>query len=310
MNNTVFLEPCETYEEALIKEKIESLLIKNHLLDFVKPGLKIGLKVNLVSAMKPEKEATTNPILVKVLSEILVNMGAIVTIGDSPGGMFTSQALKNNYQVTRMEESCLVGARLNDNFDSKIIDVNGVVLKKMDITSWILEQDAVINMCKLKSHGMMGLSCSVKNLFGLVPGLLKPEYHYRYPKHEDFAGMLIDINEYIKCKLNIVDAVMCMEGNGPTMGHPRYMGLLIASISPYPIDLIACKLIDIDYNIVPTVMESIKRGFISTDVNDIKTNIDYDKYNNIVNQFKTNFKLIRKDCYKLQQLMNLQLMVQ
>ena len=92
-----------------------------------------------------------------------------------------------------------------------------------------------IHMCvsKLKSHGMMGMSCAVKNLFGTIPGTIKPEFHFRYPDYNDFANMLIDLNEHLKACFNIVDGVVAMEGNGPTAGVPKQVGLVLASRNPY-----------------------------------------------------------------------------
>ena len=91
--------------------------------------------------------------------------------------------------------------------------------------------DYIIDFCKLKTHGMVGLSCAVKNMFGCVPGTNKPEYHYRFPGEADFSDMLIDLNEYAKPVLSIVDAVVGMEGNGPTNGTPRFVGAVIAQQS-------------------------------------------------------------------------------
>ena len=94
------------------------------------------------------------------------------------------------------------------------------MLKSFTYTAWLDACDAIIDFCKLKSHGMMGMSAAAKNLFGVIPGTMKPEYHYRFPNMSDFAHMLVDINDYFadKVKLCLVDAVEGMEGNGPTKG--------------------------------------------------------------------------------------------
>lgn len=260
MEKKVYWYKCEKYDENLIAEAYQEVLVDNGLLDFVTSGMKIGIKVNLVGNFGPDKAATTHPLLVKKLCELLIERGAIVTIGDSPGGLFTESILKSIYKGTGFLICEEVGAKLNYDVSTSQLKVEKQVVKTLDVSNWLLEQDALINFAKLKSHGMMALSASVKNMFGIVPGVLKPEYHYRYPNHDDFANMLIDINEVFDCKLNLIDGIIGMEGNGPTQGEPRYIGAILASRKPYPLDVVACKIIDLDIDNVYTVTESIKRG--------------------------------------------------
>lgn len=260
MENKVYWYNCEKYDEKLITEAYQEILVDNGLLDFVSSGMKIGIKVNLVGNFGPDKAATTHPLLVKKLCELLIERGAIVTIGDSPGGLFTESILKSIYKGTGFLICEEIGAKLNYDVSTSQLKVEKQVVKTLDVSNWLLEQDALINFAKLKSHGMMALSASVKNMFGIVPGVLKPEYHYRYPNHDDFANMLIDINEVFDCKLNLIDGIIGMEGNGPTQGEPRYIGAILASRKPYPLDVVACKIIDLDIDNVYTVSESIKRG--------------------------------------------------
>ena len=260
MENKVYWYNCEKYDEKLISEAYQEILVDNGLLDFVTSGMKIGIKVNLVGNFGPDKAATTHPLLVKKLCELLIERGAIVTIGDSPGGLFTESILKSIYKGTGFLICEEIGAKINYDVSTSQLKVEKQVVKTLDVSNWLLEQDALINFAKLKSHGMMALSASVKNMFGIVPGVLKPEYHYRYPNHDDFANMLIDINEVFDCKLNLIDGIIGMEGNGPTQGEPRYIGAILASRKPYPLDVVACKIIDLDIDNVYTVSESIKRG--------------------------------------------------
>jgi uncharacterized protein (DUF362 family)/ferredoxin len=223
---------------------------------------------------------------VKRLCEILISKGAIVTIGDSPGGLFTESVLKTVYKETGMTVCLETGAILNFNVGTKVVKTDGKVVKNLDSSNWLDEQDVLINYSKLKSHGMMALSASVKNMFGTVPGILKPEYHYRFPNHEDFANMLIDINEHYKCKLNIIDAVVGMDGNGPTQGNPKLIGAILASTNPYALDVVAANIIKLPIDNVFTITESIKRG-LTTDFEGVILNKPIDEiivedFNNIL----------------------------
>ena len=169
------------------------------------------------------------------------------------------------------------GAELNYNFNIKnTLNNKALFLKNFDYTSYIDDFDFKINFCKLKTHAMMKMSASVKNLYGTIPGLIKSEYHYRFPNHDDFANMLIDLNEYFKFDLNIVDAIIGMEGNGPTMGNPKKIGSIIASTNPYALDYICSKVINLNPNLVNTIVQSEKRGLFNH--NEITLNEDINKF--------------------------------
>jgi len=232
--------------------------------------------------MTPDKAATTHPILLKCLTKYFLEKECKVVIGDSPGGVYTKGYLNHVYNVTKMNET---GAELNNNFSTKkTIYEDAKVLKSFEYTAYLDEADLLINFCKLKTHGMMGMSCAVKNLFGTIPGTMKPEYHYRFPNHSDFANMLIDLNEYFKPSINIVDAIVGMEGNGPTMGEPRGIGCVLASQNPYELDYICAKLIGLGINDVETIKQSKERGLLNENEVTLNENLN----NLIISDFKIN----------------------
>ena len=258
-NYDVSIVPCADYGQA--EAALARVLEPVGGLDWVQPGMKVAIKVNLVTAMKPDSAGTTHPALVRALSKMLTERGAQVIVGDSPGGIFSSVYLNRVYSVTGMREAETVGARLNENLgQSEVSFPEARVLKHFTCTSWLLEADAIIDLCKLKSHGMMGMSGAVKNMFGAIPGTMKPEYHYKFPNYPDFADMLIDLNEYFKPRLAIADAVVGMEGNGPTAGKPRQIGALLASASTYKLDTVCAALIGLSKEDVPTLEAAVRRG--------------------------------------------------
>ena len=230
-------------------------------LEWVQPGMKIVIKANLVSAMKPDKAATTHPALLAALTRLLIARGASVVIGDSPGGLYNAAFLNRVYAATGMHEAEKAGAVLNHNFSQNTADFpEAHIAKHFTYTAYLDEADAIISFCKLKSHGMMSLSAATKNLFGVIPGTMKPEYHFRYPEPLDFAGMIVDLNSYFKPRLFLVDAVQTMEGNGPTAGTPRYMGALLAGTDCHKVDLVCAKLIGLDPMAVPTLRAAANFG--------------------------------------------------
>lgn len=264
---------CENYDDKNIKEAMDQVIASFDVLKNVK-NKKIVIKANLVSTMKPEKAVVTHPKLLKYLYDYLVNNGAKVVIGDSPSGPFTEGALNKIYKETSLEK---MGLNLNHNFNtiSEVYD-NAKVLKTFLYDEFLKDADIRINFSKLKTHAMMGMSASVKNLFGCIPGTNKLEYHYRFPHHNDFANMLIDINEYFKMDVNIIDAIVGMEGNGPTMGTPREIGCILASKNPYALDYIASKIIGANPQSINTISMSLERKLFDPDK--ISLNDELDKY--------------------------------
>ena len=261
MKTKLYYSPCPDYEENDIRQALDELLVQSGLLDWVTPGMKIAVKVNLVAAMKADTAAVTHPVAVAGLCRLLTERGATVIVGDSPGGTFTGSALATAYRVSGMTAVEAAGAKLNTDTSQREIEVpDGEKTHRFTVTAWLEEADAFINFAKLKTHGLMAYSGNVKNLFGTIPGTVKVEYHNRYPTAERFADMLILLNEYWKCRLNLLDAVFGMEGNGPTAGTPRRIGLLLASPSPYALDLAALSLIGLPPAEVPTVAAAIARG--------------------------------------------------
>ena len=240
-------------------------------LDFVKPGMKVVIKANLVSAMKPSQAATTHPVLLCALVTLLREKGAEVVIGDSPGGLYNSAFLSRIYNVTGMHETEKFGAELNRDFSQKeAVFPEGKVLKSFLYTGYLDKADVIINFCKLKSHGMMGMSCGAKNMFGTVPGVTKPEYHFRFPDYDDFADMITDLGEYFHPVLTIADAVVGMEGNGPTAGTPRKIGCILASKSPHTLDYVAADMLGFSKEELPILMSAYRRGLIPENVSEIK----------------------------------------
>lgn len=252
---------CASYEEAEVMAAMKAVLEPIGGLGWVRSGMKIAIKANLVTFMKPESAATTHPSVLIALVKLLKERGAEVVVGDSPGGLYNAAFVNRVYAATGMKLVEQAGAQLNRHFGEAHASFSEAkVAKEFTYTAWLDEADAIIDFCKLKSHGMMSMSAAVKNLFGTIPGTLKPEYHFKYPDERDFADMLVDLNEYFKPRLAIADAIVGMEGNGPTAGEPRKIGALMASASTYSLDLVCADVIGVTMNDVPTIRAAHERG--------------------------------------------------
>ena len=261
MNWDAAFAACKSYDDTEVSAALQTAVDAAGGLDWVTPGMRVALKLNLVSAMKPEQAATVHPAVVCALVRMLTARGAHVILGDSPGGLYTSAHLQHVYDATGLRAAEALGAELNEDFSVCTVSYpEALQARSFTMTAYLQQADAIIDVCKLKTHGMMGMTNAVKNFFGIIPGTMKPEYHYKYPKVSDFADMLVDLCEYCRPHLCICDAVVGMEGNGPTQGSARSIGCLIAAQSAHKLDLAACGLIGLMPSEVPTLSAAIRRG--------------------------------------------------
>lgn len=250
----VALAACEGYEDPAVEAALRQAVDAIDGLSFVKPGMRIVVKVNLVTAMKPDTAATVHPSVVCALVKLLRERGAEVVLGDGPGGIYSAGYLRVVYDVCGMRRAEEFGAKLNDDFSvQEVAYPEAAKAKHFPYTAYLGKADAIIDLCKLKTHGMMGMTCAIKNFFGSIPGAKKPEFHYMFPRPEDFADVLVDLYEYSAPRLCICDAVVGMEGNGPTMGTPRPIGCLIAAKNGHMLDAVAAGLIGLSPEEIPTL---------------------------------------------------------
>lgn len=271
--HVVSLQRCETYEYEKVKMNLEKVMSDlGGLSSYVKPGEKVLLKVNLLMKKRPEEATTTHPVFVQALADILLAHGAKVLIGDSPGGPYNEGVLKGIYKVCGYEkiaESSEV--ELNWNFSHKEVkNEKGIILKKLTVVDFLEDVDKVISVSKLKTHGMMKFTGAVKNMFGIIPGLLKAEYHFKMPKVKDFSQMLVDVCQYADPVLSFMDGIVGMEGAGPSGGDPRQIGVILGSTSPYHLDVIATQLIGVEPLSVPTISRSVECGLVAEGFSDIE----------------------------------------
>ncbi len=239
---------CNSYDEAIIYDQLIKLLEPfNGIKSFIKPGQRVLLKANLLMGKPPEAAVTSHPVLVKAVAKLVKEAGGEVIIGDSPGGPFTTARLKKIYQktgLTRVAEES--GAQLNYNVaEQKLSFPDGKLQKSFMVAKYITEADFIINIPKLKTHGMTMFTGAVKNIFGAIPGMIKAEYHLKTPNVALFSQMLLELALFINPGLNIMDAIVGMDGEGPSGGNPKDFGYLLLSPSPLALDLAAVYLLGI-----------------------------------------------------------------
>ena len=257
------LAACEDYAPETVRAALEKVIAATGGLDWVKPGMRVGVKLNLCAARKPEQAATTHPVMAAELTRMLVERGAHVVLGDSPGEPFTAPVINRLYSVCGMEAAERAGGELNRDFGHHTaVFPEAVTIKSFEYCDWLRDCDEIISFCKLKSHGLMGMTAAVKNLYGCIPGTVKSEYHFRYPDPAAFVNMLVDLNEFVRPRLCLCDAAEIMEGNGPTQGTPRHMGLLLGGTDPYELDRLCAWLLGVREEEIPYLTAAKNRGLL------------------------------------------------
>lgn len=256
MNERISIEYTDAYDYPRLRESVASLLKPlGGIESFVKRGERVLLKPNMLVGKHPDLAVTTHPALVRVVAELVREVGCEVLIGDSPGfGGFSSVAERSGIQKAA-EES---GARLVP-FDDTIEVQGDGTFRRIAVARAYWEADKVINLPKLKTHEMMTMTCAVKNLFGVVVGAEKPGWHLKAGKSRElFARLLLDIYLLKKPALNIVDGIVAMEGNGPASGDPLSLGVLLAGSNPVAIDVVAGRLAGIPADLLYVEREAVR----------------------------------------------------
>ena len=256
----VVVSKCESYQEEELYHSIkDGLLFLGGVQKFAGKKESVLLKLNLLRNARPEKAVTTHPAVVTALVRLLAEEGyENVSAGDSSGMGSASKTMKDlglgevfeKYHVTMKDFKEAVKTDFPE----------GVHARSFMLASDVLEADALISVCKMKTHALEYITGAVKNQYGCVQGLNKAKGHTAYPSQESFARMLIDLNKCVKPRLYIMDGITAMEGNGPASGDPVQMNIVMISDDPVAMDRIFCHLIDLPYEIVPTVFYGEKEG--------------------------------------------------
>jgi uncharacterized protein (DUF362 family)/Pyruvate/2-oxoacid:ferredoxin oxidoreductase delta subunit len=235
---------------------------------FVRPGDRVLLKANMLSARVREKRITTDPSIVQAVADLVLKAGGVPFVGDSPGiGSFTRVAQRTGIADAAREvgiECC----ELVDPLEVKLPE--GSRFKRLEIASDAMNADVIINLPKLKTHCQMLLTLGVKNMYGVIVGKQKVEWHHMAGvDRETFASLLLDIYAVTKPALTILDGIWGMEGRGPSNGTPRKLNLLAAAEDAVAMDVVVCRILGGRRTMFPLYRAASDRRLGETDVSQI-----------------------------------------
>jgi len=255
--------------EKVVAGKCDSYNIKNlkHFFDiafkeinFKVSHQKILLKPNLLSGKPPEKAVTTNPEFIRAISELLLDFSCDVYIGDSPGYESAEKVLSKSGIMDIVKY-----------FNLKTLSFDRKITKKYKgispYSEFILAEDpddfeVIVNLPKLKTHVMMGLTLGIKNTFGFIPSFNKAKWHLRAGTDKGFfASILIDIHNIVKPSVTIIDGIIGMDGDGPGSGQPISTGIVALSRNTFALDHFMEKLVGLPF-FLPVILKAKENSMV------------------------------------------------
>ena len=274
------------------------------------PALKISDFKNKSVVLKPNmvecpigKPATTHPAVLKAVIKLIEYLGAKqIVVAEAPGHMRDTEYI---LEMTGIGLAC-------KEMKIPFVDLNLDDLTKVHISepfcglnhfylpSTIAEADAVVNVPKMKTHHWVGMTGSLKNMFGIVPGR-----KYGYPKNilhaQGIPQCIIDLNRMVPTALTVVDGIEAMEGDGPVNGTKRHMGLLVIGCDPAAVDATTARIMgydidELDYiNIAGQVIGNVKSEeiqIVGTPVKEVA--VDFERPITYLRDKKLSEKLLRE----------------
>ena len=240
----VALVPCQNYDEEAVYQALRAgLNLLGGLSQFVKLNERILLKPNLLKNAPPEKAITTHPTVFGGILRCLTEAGYTnLTYGDSPGPSADLNIAVKESGLSAQAEKYHV--KLGDFTEATITSFpNGKIAKKFPFAHEVTKADAIISLCKMKTHALENITGAVKNQYGCIYGSYKAAGHAKYPNSRLFADMMVDIDRCLPMRLYIMDGIVAMEGNGPASGRPKPMHILLLSADPVALDSVFAKLV-------------------------------------------------------------------
>jgi uncharacterized protein (DUF362 family)/Pyruvate/2-oxoacid:ferredoxin oxidoreductase delta subunit len=290
----VALLHCDCYEvDTLHRTVLRGFDLLGGLSRFVNKGERVLLKPNILAGCSPGRAVTTHPAVMEAVIQILQEAAVQVTYGDSSGITRSLPAARDSGLAAVAER---YGVEMGDFEHGRQVVLNhgsrnGGGLRRLPrvpLAQVVLETDALFNLPKMKTHQLTRITGAVKNLFGCIPGLSKPALHASHPDALDFSRLLAQLHLRIRPRINILDAILAMEGNGPRNGEPRRVNGIIMSEDPVAADAVFACLIDLDPRFVPTCLAGYEAGignYLPEDIEIVGDDLD--------DMLQRQFKVIR-----------------
>jgi uncharacterized protein (DUF362 family)/Pyruvate/2-oxoacid:ferredoxin oxidoreductase delta subunit len=226
-------------------------------------GKRVVIKPNILGPAPPAKGVTTHPSLIRALVQSLKKRDALCLVGDNPG--------LNGYAAN---ERCAKISGILDAADGTFVNfaretvqvgVKSRFIERLVVSRAILDADLVINVPKFKTHIQTRVTGAVKNMFGILVGAEKARVHLLAARPENFSEALVDIYQIRIPDLTIMDAVVGMEGNGPSSSELRFVGKILAADNGVSVDGLMAAMMGVNPEKIDTLRIAFQRGLGEVD---------------------------------------------
>jgi uncharacterized protein (DUF362 family)/Pyruvate/2-oxoacid:ferredoxin oxidoreductase delta subunit len=224
---------------------------------FVRSGQTVLIKPNLLSDHAPGEAVTTHPEVVRAVIRAVRAAGGQPSVADSPANVMDLERVWRKTGIGAVCQGEGVPLINLEKAGSERIDVDGFALT---IARPVLDAAVVISVAKAKTHVLTRFTGGVKNCYGTIPGFQKTRLHKLYMRPEAFGPMLLAVYRRVRPALTIMDAVVGMDGNGPSGGQPVALGFLAAAGDAVALDVVVCGRFGIKVAQVPYLREAARRG--------------------------------------------------
>ncbi len=253
----VALAPCTSYSSRELSTALAKIA---EALDFlIRPSTRVLVKPNLVTPR--DSLAVTQAEFVKAICRLVKEMGAKVTVGDSPAFGSARKVASRSGLLQTLKGLDIVFSE----FDSpkRVTLPSGICV---GISERVYEHDMIINCPRLKAHSQTGITAAVKNLFGCVCGFRKAFAHCRYGDVGTlFEEMICEIPLVLPPSMSIIDAVTAMDTTGPSKGRAINLNFIGASPSPFALDTALYQMLHAPLSMLPLHREACRKNIPGTD---------------------------------------------
>jgi len=253
LNNEIYKIIDEVFEKYKVINKIK--------------GKKVLVKPNILGPFPPERGVTTDP---KLISAIVKNLKKCkakeIIVGDNSGSIhFNPLKIAKVTGILAASDGCFT------NIAKEVVEikVKSKFLDKLFISKPVIEADYIINVPKFKTHGLTTITGAIKNMFGIIPGGKKAQLHTLTRSINEFAELLVDIYQIRVPDLNIMDAIIGMEGGGPTNGKPRVINKIISSDNGISLDSVMATMMGLKPESIELLQIAQKRNLGEIDISRI-----------------------------------------
>ncbi|KAA1262273.1 hypothetical protein LF1_48360 [Rubripirellula obstinata] len=244
-SSDVFIAKNQKYSGELVRTIRDGLLACEFDPATIR-GKRVLLKPNLVEPSRLAPHMTTHPVVIQAAVEVFRGWKADVTVGEGPGHVRdTEQALIESGVMEALADIKMPFQDLNYQEIKAVTNAGRACkLKEFFFPRSVIEADLVVSMPKMKTHHWMGMTGAMKNLYGVIPGI-----KYGWPKnvlhYNGIPQTVFDINASVGNRITIVDGIDCMEGDGPILGTPKHMGLIMVGQDLTAVDATMARLMHI-----------------------------------------------------------------